>query len=272
MKPLLLLASVLVALASASQAATLTLDGPLEQGALLRGAAEPGARVNFDGHTVRVAPDGRFILGLSRDSPAEAVLSLTDAAGVTERRTLKIEKRQYDIQHINGLPPEQVTPNPELLERIKAETAEIRAAHAVESNRLDFESPLIWPVTGTITGIYGSQRILNGETRSPHLGVDIAAPAGTPIKASAAGTVTLSERDLYFTGGTVIIDHGYGLSTIYVHLERIDVRVGDRVAQGETIGLLGATGRATGPNLHWGVNWYNTALDPELAAGPMPKE
>jgi murein DD-endopeptidase MepM/ murein hydrolase activator NlpD len=268
---MLSLAVALVAFTGSAQGVTLTLDGPLEQGALLRGAAEPGTRVSFDGHPVRVAPDGHFILGLSRDAPAEAVLSLTDASGATEQRTLKIEQRQYDIQRINGLPPEQVTPNPQLLERIKAEAAEIRAAHAVESNRLDFESPLIWPVTGTITGIYGSQRILNGEPRSPHLGVDIAAPAGTPIKASAGGTVTLSERDLYFTGGTVVIDHGYGLSTVYVHLERIDAHVGDKVAQGQTIGLLGATGRATGPNLHWGVNWYNTALDPQLVAGPMPQ-
>jgi len=265
------LAAALLPVSGFASAATLTLDGPLEQGALVHGATEPGTRISLDGHPVRVAPDGHFILGFSRDAPAEAMLSIVDRVGAAERQTLRIEKRQYDIQRINGLPPDQVTPNPQLLERIKAEAAEIRAAHAVESARLDFEAPLIWPVTGTITGIYGSQRILNGEPRSPHLGVDIAAPAGTPIKAAAGGTVTLSERDLYFTGGTVIIDHGYGLSTLYVHLERIDVRVGDKVVQGQVIGLMGATGRATGPNLHWGVNWYGTALDPELVAGPMPK-
>ena len=271
MKLLLGLFIAPIALAGSAQAMSLTLDGPLEQGALVRGEAEPGSRVSLNDHPVRVAPDGHFILGFSRDAAAEAVLTVTDAVGASERRVLKIEKREYDVQRINGLPEEQVTPNAQLLERIKAEAAEIRSAHATESNRLDFETPLIWPVTGPLTGIYGSQRILNGEPRAPHLGVDIAAPAGTPIKAAAGGTVTLAEHDLYFTGGTVIIDHGYGLSTLYVHLERLDVRVGDKVAQGQEIGLLGATGRATGPNLHWGVHWYNTGLDPELAAGPMPK-
>ena len=267
----LVFAISLAAFAASAHAASLTLDGPLEQGALVRGTVEPGARVSLDGHPIRVAPDGQFILGFGRDAPGEAALVVTDADGASERRVLTIEKRQYDVQHINGLPEEQVTPNAQLLERIKAEAALIRAARAVESDRLDFEAPLIWPVTGPITGIYGSERILNGAPRAPHLGVDIAAPAGTPVKAAAGGTVTLAERDLYFTGGTVIIDHGYGLSTLYVHLERLDVQLGDKVEQGQTIGLLGATGRATGPNLHWGVHWYNTGLDPELVAGPMPK-
>jgi len=264
-------ATVLALLLCPVAAPALTLTGPLEQGALIEGEAGPGASVSLDGHRVRVAPDGHFILGFGRDAAGEATLVVTTPEGGSERRTLKIAKRQYDIQRINGLPPEQVTPTPELLARIKAEAEKIRAAHAVDSDQLAFETPMIWPVTGPITGIYGSQRILNGEARSPHLGVDIAAPAGTPVKAAAAGTVTLAEPDLYFTGGTVIIDHGYGLSTIYVHLQRLDVALGERVQQGQPIGLLGATGRATGPNLHWGVHWYNLGLDPELVAGPMPK-
>jgi len=266
-------AAILVAtfMPAAWAAVPLTLNGPLEQGSLVLGKSEPGASVSLDGHALRVTSDGVFILGFGRDALAEASLVVTDLAGNRESRALQIQQRHYDIQRINGLPPEQVTPDAALLDRIKADAAKIRAAQAVESGLLAFETPLIWPVTGTLTGIYGSQRVLNGEPRSPHLGVDIAAPAGTPIKAAAGGTVTLAERDLYFTGGTVIIDHGFGLSTVYVHLQRLDVAVGDKVDQGETIGLLGATGRATGPNLHWGVNWYGVALDPVLIAGPMPK-
>lgn len=267
----LLFAGGIAALAGPVLAATLNLDGALEQGALVRGTTAAGARVTLDGRAVRVAPDGHFILGFGRDAPAEAMLVVTLPDGGSEWQVLKIAKRDYDVQRINGLPPEQVTPDAQLLERIKTEATEIRAAHAIDGDRLDFERALIWPVTGALSGIYGSQRILNGEPRSPHLGVDIAAPAGTPVKAAAGGTVTLAEPDLYFTGGTVVIDHGYGLSTLYVHLERIDVHVGDPVAQGQPIGLLGATGRATGPNLHWGVHWYNTALDPQLVAGPMPQ-
>jgi murein DD-endopeptidase MepM/ murein hydrolase activator NlpD len=158
------------------------------------------------------------------------------------------------------------------MERIKREAVEINAVLAANGTSLGFEQKLIWPVTGIISGIYGSQSILNGEPRAPHVGVDIAAPAGTPIKAAASGEVTLAERDLYFTGGTVIIDHGFGLSTTYVHLAKLDVKRGDKVSQGQVIGTLGATGRATGPNLHWGVGWYQTRLDPELVAGKMPAE
>src|SRR5262249_10274079 len=149
-------------------------------------------------------------------------------------------------QRIDGLPPQMVTPDPAVMTRIEAERAKIRGARAIDSDQLAFETPLDWPLTGPISGVYGSQRILNGEPRAPHLGVDIAAPVGTPVKSAAAGRVTLAERDLYFTGGTVIIDHGYGLSTLYQHLSRLDVKLGDVVQQGDAIGAVGATGRVTG--------------------------
>jgi murein DD-endopeptidase MepM/ murein hydrolase activator NlpD len=191
--------------------------------------------------------------------------------GRSTTQEIKLEPRDYDVQRINGLPPLMVTPDSTLMTRIKAELAKIRGARATDSDALAFETPLEWPVTGPISGVYGSQRILNGEPRAPHLGVDIAAPSGTPIKAAAAGTVTLAEPDLYFTGGTVIIDHGYGLSSIYQHMSRLDVTVGDAVQQDDVIGAIGATGRVTGAHLHWGVNWYQTAIDPQLVAGPMPK-
>lgn len=263
--------AMLCLVATAAWAGELTLDGTLTQGALIRGFAGPGARVAFDGKPVRVAPDGHFIFGFGRDAPPHATLDVTFRDGSHLHRTLAVVRRHYDIRRINNLPPAEVTPPPETLVRIKQEAAEIDRAFARQSDSVAFETPLEWPVTGIITGIYGSQTFLNGQARQPHLGVDITAPAGTPIKAAAAGTVTLADTGLYFTGGTVIIDHGYGLSTLYIHLQNIAVRSGDRVTQGEIIGELGATGRATGPNLHWGLVWRDVRLDPALAAGPMPE-
>jgi len=248
----------------------ITLEGTPEQGALIRGMAAPGAHVALDGKPVRVAPDGRFIFGFGRDAPEHASLDVVFADGTRLHRDLVVAIRQYDIRRIDGLPPAQVSPSPEAMIRIKREQVEIDRALAVESDNLAFEAPLIWPVLGPISGIFGSQTIMNGESRSPHYGVDVAAPAGSPVRASNAGRIVLAEPDLYFTGGTVIIDHGYGLSTTYVHLQHMAVRRGDRVRQGQPIGEVGSTGRATGPNLHWGVNWGGVRLDPALVAGPMP--
>jgi murein DD-endopeptidase MepM/ murein hydrolase activator NlpD len=249
----------------------ITLDGVLSQGGLARGEAPPGTTLSLDGRAVRVAPDGKFILGFGRDAPLRMTLAAAFPDGSATTREIALEKHAYDVQRINGLPPLMVNPDSALMPRIKAELDKIRAARKTESDMLAFEIAPEWPVTGPISGVYGSQRILNGEPRAPHLGVDIAAPAGTPIKAALAGTVTLAEHDLYFTGGTVIIDHGYGLSSIYQHMSRLDVSVGDAVQQDDVIGAIGATGRVTGAHLHWGVNWYQTAIDPELVAGPMPK-
>lgn len=267
----LAIAAMLCLVATAAWAGNLTLDGTLTQGALIRGFAGPGARVTLDGKPVGVAPDGHFVFGFGRDAPAHATLDVTFRDGSHLHRTLAVVPRHYDVRRINNLPPAEVTPPPETLARIKQEAAEIDQAFARQSDSVAFETPLQWPVTGTITGVYGSQTFLNGQPRQPHLGVDITAPAGTPIKAAAAGTVTLAKAGLYFTGGTVIIDHGYGLSTLYIHLQNIAVRSGDRVTQGQIIGELGATGRATGPNLHWGLVWREVRLDPALAAGPMPQ-
>jgi len=266
----LLLALTTPALAAWAEGA-IRLTGALSQGGFARGEAPPGTGLALDGNPVRVAPDGKFILGFGRDAPAAMSLVASFPDGRSTTQEIRLEPRDYEVQRINGLPPLMVTPDSTLMTRIKAELAKIRGARATDSDELAFETPLEWPVTGPISGVYGSQRILNGEPRAPHLGVDIAAPAGTPIKAAAAGTVTLAEPDLYFTGGTVIIDHGYGLSSIYQHMSRLDVTVGDAVQQDDVIGAIGATGRVTGAHLHWGVNWYQTAIDPQLVAGPIPK-
>lgn len=262
--------ALLLVLSAPAFADTLTLDGKLEQGGLVHGHVVPGSIVTLDGHAIRVAPDGAFIFGLSRDAPAHAVLEIVARDGRRERHNLTIEKQNYQIQRIDGLPEKQVTPDPATLARIRHDQAAIGATHRIDSSNPDFEQRLRWPVTGIISGVYGSQRILNGQKRAPHMGTDIAAPEGTPIRAPAGGTVTLAEPDFVLDGGTVVIDHGYGLSTLYIHLSKIAVHAGERVATGQVIGNLGKTGRATGPNLHWGVYWYETALDPMLAAGPMP--
>jgi murein DD-endopeptidase MepM/ murein hydrolase activator NlpD len=251
-------------------AGSLNLEGAFTQGGLVRGKTDPGAAVILDGRTVRVAPDGSFVLGFGRDAPAAAILDITFADGSREHRSLTIAERQYDVQRIDGLPPQQVTPDAATEERIKREAALISAARQADTDLTFFEEPLRWPALGPISGVYGSQRILNGEPRAPHMGVDIPAPRGSPVMAAAAGTVTLAERDLFFTGGTVIIDHGYGLATTYQHMDRVDVTVGQHVEAGTPIGAVGATGRVTGPHLHWSLNWYDIRLDPALAAGPMP--
>jgi exodeoxyribonuclease VII large subunit len=260
----------LLALGGRAEAGSLALDGTPTQGGFVRGIVDPGASVTLDGKPLRVAPDGQFIFGFGRDAPAKATLDVTYLDGSRAHRDLAVAPRQWDIRRIDGLPEEEVNPDSATLDRIHREAAELTAAFAANSGALFFEQKPEWPVTGTITGIFGSQSILDGQPRSPHLGVDIAAPAGTPIRAMESGAVTLAERDLYFTGGTIIIDHGYGLSSLYVHLATLTVKRGDQVARGQTIGTLGATGRATGPNLHWGVSWFETRLDPQLVAGKMP--
>ena len=250
----------------------ITLEGALSQGGLARGEAPSGTALSLDGRAVRVAPDGKFILGFGRDAPVQMTLRATFPDGSSTTREIALLQRDYDVQRINGLPALMVTPDSALMIRIKGELEKIHAVRKIDSDQLFFEMPLEWPVTGIITGVFGSQRILNGEPRAPHLGVDIAAPTGTPIRAAASGTVTLAEHDLYFTGGTVIIDHGYGLSSLYQHMSSLDVAVGQHVGQGEIVGAVGATGRVTGAHLHWGMNWYDVAIDPQLLVGPMTKE
>jgi murein DD-endopeptidase MepM/ murein hydrolase activator NlpD len=246
------------------------LVGNFVQGGLVLGTTVPGATVTLDGRAVPVSPEGRFVFGFGRDA-TEAVLTLTLPDGKREERHLAIEKRVYDIQRVDGVPQNTVTPDPDELARIKREASAVRALRVVASAENFFTQPMIWPATGPISGVYGSQRVLNGEPRAPHMGVDVAAPAGSPIVAAADGVVRMAET-LFLTGNTILIDHGYGLETSYAHLSRLDVKPGQRVRQGEQIGLLGATGRVTGPHLHWGMEWFEVRLDPQLVVGPMPAQ
>lgn len=254
-----------------AQASELHLEGSLRQGGLVRGQVAPGSAVWLDGQELRVSADGWFVFGFGRDAAPRAELVVRHRDGGEDRRALDIARRTYEVQRIEGLPPRQVTPSEEDLARIRAEAKLIAAAKARNSDGLGFIQEVTWPALGPISGIYGSQRILNGEPRSPHRGVDVAAPAGTPVGAMASGVVSLVEPDLYFTGGTVMIDHGHGLHSIYVHLQDVLVEVGQHLAQGAPLGTVGATGRATGPHLHWGIYWFDEALDPALLVGPLPE-
>jgi len=257
-------------LAIPAHANEVTLTGRMVQGGLVTGRVPAGTGVVFGSRSLRVGEDGTFLLGFGRDT-TRASLALTYPDGRSETRTLTIARRDWLIQRVDGLPQQTVTPDEAELQRIRDD-----AALAAEARKRDSAEPLfgagfIWPVIGPISGVYGSQRILNGQPRTPHYGVDIAVPTGTPVKAAADGVASLVHADMFLTGQTVILDHGFGLSTVYVHMSAISVTPGQRVKQGEIIGKVGATGRATGPHLHWGMNLFDVRLDPALLVPPMPK-
>ncbi|VFM94914.1 MAG: Murein DD-endopeptidase MepM and murein hydrolase activator NlpD, contain LysM domain [Candidatus Kentron sp. G] len=242
----------------------LELTGSFIQGGLVQGHTDPAARVVFKGREVRVSPDGLFLLGFNRDEPSTASLIITLPNGHQKTETLSIGQREYDIQRIDGLPPGKVSPSKQNLARIRAEAALVREARTRDEARTDFEEGFIRPVEGRISGVYGSQRILNGQARRPHFGIDIAAPAGTPVRAPASGIVTMVYPDMFFSGGTLILDHGHGLSSSFLHLQRILVARGDYIRRGDVIAHVGATGRVTGAHLDWRINLFKTRLDPAL--------
>lgn len=260
-----------VALAGSASAGTLEIGGDFTQGGLVQGRTEPGAEVALDGRPVRVSRQGRFVFGFGRDHGPSAALAVRYPDGTGEQRTLEIAARRYRVQRIDGLPPGKVTPSAEALKRIRAENTRIAAVRALDTPEPLFTSGWIWPSIGPISGVFGSQRVLNGKPRRPHYGVDVAAPVGSPVVAPADGIVRLAERDLFYTGGTVMVDHGHGLTSVYSHLSAVAVQVGQRLRQGAPLGKVGGTGRATGPHLDWRVNWFTERLDPALLVGPMPE-
>ena len=249
----------------ARPALALVLPERITQGMLVIGRAPRGTRAAaFDGRPVRVSPEGTLAFGIARDAGPEATITLTGPDGRPEARRVAVVPRHWDVQRLNGLPDRLVTPNADALARIRAEQERLNAARRTDTPVPHFAEGFAWPATGRISGIYGSQRILNGQPRAPHLGLDVAVPTGTPLVAAGAGRVTLVE-DLYFTGGTVLIEHGHGVTTFYAHMSRMDVREGQEVGRAQPIGLSGATGRVTGPHLHLALFWFNVALDPHPA-------
>ena len=265
----IIIGAIITILCLPFSALALTLGGNLVQGGMAIGKVEPAATVHVQGKSVQVSPEGLFVIGFSRDAQPESVIELHQPSGTVEKQSISIKKRTYKIQRIDGLPPRKVSPSPKDLERIQKEHALVKEVRKKDDPRTDFTQSFIWPVTGRISGVYGSQRILNGKPKRPHYGVDIAAPTGTPVKAPADGVVSLAHDNMFYSGGTLIVDHGHGLSTTYMHLHKIMVKDGQRVNQGDVIAQVGATGRVTGPHLHWGMNWFDTRLDPSLLVPPM---
>jgi murein DD-endopeptidase MepM/ murein hydrolase activator NlpD len=248
----------------------LELHGEAVQGGLLFGVSSPGSKVLLDGAEVMVSADGRFVVGFDRDETGERTLRVRGPDGSEESRTLAVAPREYAIERVDGLPPSTVTPDPAALERIREEAALVSAARARRDARTDYAAGFNWPAAGRISGVYGSQRILNGEPRRPHFGLDIAAPTGSPVYAPADGIVTLVHPDMYFSGGTIVLDHGQGLSSSFLHLSRTLVEAGTSVRKGDLIGEIGATGRASGPHLDWRMNWLDRRVDPQLLVKGEP--
>lgn len=251
-------------------AGRLELEGAFTQGGLLFGRSDPGSAAWLDGARVMVGADGNFLLGFGRDARAQAQFKLRHADGSIEERVLAIAQRTYGEQRIEGLPPSTVTPDPAELARIAADNARVKAARRAQAAVAWYEGGFAWPVQGPITGVYGTARILNGEPRQPHYGIDIAAPEGTPVASPGDGIVRLAETDMLLTGGTIIVDHGQGLSSTLMHLSAVLVKPGRFVGRGGVVGRVGSTGRATGPHVDWRMNWRDARVDPALLVGPMP--
>ena len=242
------------------------LAGSAVEGGMILGRAEPGTGLELDDAALRMAADGHFIIGFHRDSDDPVRLTVTSPSADDQTVSFSADQRSYDIQRIDGLKRDHVTPPQEVLDRIGADSAAVRAARAMEEagrHSGDFLGGFDMPVTGRITGVYGSQRILNGEPRQPHYGIDIAAPKGTPVTAPAGGRVTLV-RDLYFSGWTILLTHGLGLNSAFLHLDTVKVAEGDEVERGGVIGTVGSTGRSTGPHLDWRLDWQGRRLDAAL--------
>ena len=252
---------VLIFLLISLKVDAIELNGKFVQGHFILGKTDPGSKVFIGKKNVRVSKDGYFVFGIDRDRKYDVVINIKNS-NLNKRIVKKVLKRKYNIQRIDGLDEKKVTPPEEVYKRIKEENYKIGEARAINSELDFFKNKFIMPVEGIISGVYGSQRILNGKPKWPHYGIDIAAKKGTKIKSAATGIVTMAEDDLYYTGGTIIMDHGHGISTIYSHLETVMVSVGDKINQGDIIGTVGSTGRSTGPHLDFRINWFQTRLDP----------
>ncbi len=244
--------------------------GELVQGGIVIGKVQQGQSVSYDGQTLPLSSSGQFVLGFDRDSPATVMLQISKLDGSSSERQLNVKPRTYDIQRIEGIARKIMSPSKEDLTRIREENFLIGKARKVISPREDFLQAFVWPLNGPITGVFGSQRVYNGVPKRPHYGVDVAAPVGTRVRAPAAGSIRLAHDNMFYSGGTLVIDHGHGLNSSFLHLSKILVQVGDEVRQGQEVAEVGATGRVTGPHLDWRMNWRKQRVDPQQLVGPQP--
>ena len=240
------------------------LSGEWIEGGLIVGNAEPGSSVTFKGEQVMVSNEGLFVLGLHRDEDEPVRLEIEPPGGELDVQIFEVAQREYNIQSVEGIAQNIMEPSKEDQDRIWRDYQITSEARKVRSDLQEFLSDFNWPVRGPISGVYGSQRIYNGVPGTPHYGLDIAVPTGTPVVAPAAGTIIMVQDDMFYSGGTIMLDHGHGVSSSFLHLSKTLVQVRDRVEQGDVIGEVGATGRVTGPHLDWRMNWGNSRIDPEL--------
>ncbi|WP_218044795.1 M23 family metallopeptidase [Kiloniella majae] len=247
-----------------------SLWGEFIQGGIIIGKAPSGTKVFLNKEAIKVSEQGDFVFGFGRDVEGQVEVSIHKPDGDILTENYEIKKRDYAIQRIEGVAQKYVSPPKEVADRISRDATIVAKARTSNFDEPMYASGFIWPAQGRISGVYGSQRVFNGVPKRPHFGVDVAAPVGTPIAAPAPGIVTLAEPDLYYSGGTVILDHGHGLSSTFLHMDSVTVDVGDFLNQGEKLGTLGATGRVTGPHLDWRMNWFKERVDPETLVGPMP--
>lgn len=268
MRTLLVFASLVLC----TQLHAVEIQGNAFQGGLLFGQAEPGSRVSLDSETITISSDGKFVIGFGRDETGKRLLQVISPGGEVFRQELTVQVRQYAIERVDGLPPATVTPDPSAYARIKEDARMVATARQHRDQQAYYANGFSWPASGRISGVYGSQRVLNGEPRRPHFGLDIAAPEGTDVLAPADGLITLTHPDMYFSGGTIILDHGQGLSSTFLHLSKILVEAGTFVKQGDLIARIGATGRASGPHLDWRMNWLDRRVDPQplMASDSQP--
>lgn len=242
----------------------LYLNGSLTQGGLIRGKLPSGSEVKLNESTLKIAPTGEFVFGFGRDATLKHELSYKLPGQDWQSEHIELTKRTYDIQKIEGVAQKYVSPPADVLDRIRQDNRQIANARSGFSDSLYFNQEFILPAQGRISGVYGSQRVFNGEPRRPHYGLDIANKVGTEVVAPANGVVKLSHNDMYYSGGTLIIDHGFGITSTFIHLHKIHVKENQYVTQGEVIAEIGATGRVTGPHLDWRINWFKERLDPAL--------
>lgn len=245
--------------------AQIHLKGEITQGSLIVGKASAGSKVTLNGKSLKVSNNGDYAFGFGRDEKSEHKLVVTEPSGKVFEKTLTPKVREYKIQRVNGISKKIMNPTPEAVKRSKKDSKQVRAARNIDSNFTHFSTGFIPPIEGIVTGVYGSQRVYNGVPKTPHFGIDYAGKKGDPVKAPADGKIILNVPDMFYSGGTMIIDHGHGVSSTFLHLSNSYVKVGDMVKQGDVVAAVGSTGRSTGPHLDWRINWFQTRLDPALA-------
>lgn len=247
-------------------AGQVNFTGDFTQGGMIIGVADSKLiKANVDGVKIPVHPDGKtLVFGYGRDAKPDSVIEVEFADGTKQQKAVEIEQREYKVDRVNGVAKKYVSPPESVLKRIRNDSAIVKKARSGLSFRQDYLAQAITPAKGRISGVYGSQRVFNGVPKRPHFGMDIAAPTGTKVIAPWSGKVVLAEPDLYYSGGTLIIDHGMGITSTYIHLSKLHIKIGDKINAGDLIAEIGATGRVTGPHLDWRLNWFNRRLDPQL--------